>query len=210
VHVNAALAWSDINKSNLTPEILDIDGMAGSKTRHFYNNMCSLILPDRRTTYLEVGVLIGSSFISALYGNEHVHGVAIDNWSEFGGGKDEFHANLANFLPGVTPLVLEKDCFAVDTQSELTQGKVDIFVYDGGHSFEEQLAAIVHFWSCLADQSVIIIDDWNWDEVQVGTLEGLHTVHANVVLQREIRTEYNGDRDGYWNGMAVFVIDKSV
>ena len=50
-HVEEMLSLADNYKSNVTPEILNMDGMSGKKTRHFYNNICSM----KDTRYLEIG-----------------------------------------------------------------------------------------------------------------------------------------------------------
>ena len=50
-HIEKCLKLSDKYESNITPKILNMDGMSGKKTRHFYNNICSM--KDAR--YLEIG-----------------------------------------------------------------------------------------------------------------------------------------------------------
>ena len=64
-HVNLSVENSNNNISKLTSEILSMDGMTGIKTRHLYNNICSL----DGANYLEIGTWMGSSFISAFYEN---------------------------------------------------------------------------------------------------------------------------------------------
>ena len=71
--------------SKITNEIINMEGMSGTKTRHFYNNL--LNTEDAR--YLEIGTWKGSSVCSAMYGNT-AKIICIDNWSEFGGPKNEF------------------------------------------------------------------------------------------------------------------------
>ena len=38
-HIEKCLNLTNEYKSKITPEILNMDGMSGKKTRHFYNNM---------------------------------------------------------------------------------------------------------------------------------------------------------------------------
>ena len=49
-HIEDCLGKTNKYTSNITDEILSIDGMTGKKTRHFYNNLCSM--NDAR--YLEI------------------------------------------------------------------------------------------------------------------------------------------------------------
>ena len=67
--------------------------MSGLKTRHFYNNL--LNFDDAR--YLEIGSWKGSSVCSAMYNNNAMI-ICVDNWSEFGGPKDEFLVNFNKFI----------------------------------------------------------------------------------------------------------------
>jgi len=83
--VNKAFENAEINVSKITNDIISIDGMSGTKTRHFYNNL--LNFEDAR--YLEIGTWKGSSVCSAMYKN-NAKVVCIDNWSEFNGPKNYF------------------------------------------------------------------------------------------------------------------------
>ena len=83
---------------------MNIQGFSGAKTRHLYNNLCSFRKPDgSETEYLEIGTFAGSTFVSALYGNGHVFGTGIDNFTEltegaYGDPKDDFFRNVSTFL----------------------------------------------------------------------------------------------------------------
>ena len=51
--------------SKLNDDILNIHGMSGVKTRHFYNNLCSI----DNIKLLEIGVWTGSTTCSLMYKN---------------------------------------------------------------------------------------------------------------------------------------------
>ena len=53
------------NKSKITQDIIDMEGMSGTKTRHFYNNL--LHFEDCR--YLEIGTWKGSTTKSDTWWN---------------------------------------------------------------------------------------------------------------------------------------------
>jgi len=90
----------------ITNEIINIDGMSGTKTRHFYNNL----LNTEDVRYLEIGTWKGSSVCSAMCGNKATV-VCIDNWSEFGGPKAEFLINFEKFKGENNATFIENDCF---------------------------------------------------------------------------------------------------
>jgi hypothetical protein len=205
-HVRQAVANAFANVSKLPVEITDgLEGMSGAKTRHLYNNVCSL----QGATYLEVGTFKGSSFIAAMYGNPTLRGICIDHWSEFG-GREDFYRNLKSHLPGASNVtVIDDNCWDV----RLSQ-KVDIFMYDGAHSYEDHKRAITHFAPCFSNRVVLMIDDWccDWVSVRRGTLDGIRAAGLKVLWSQEIGL-VNADRfhqggDTFWNGCGIFVCAK--
>jgi hypothetical protein len=84
-HIKTAINNSQNNISKINQEILNLEGMSGSRTRHLYNNLCSI--EDCR--YLEIGTWKGSTVCSAMFGNNG-NITCIDNWSQFSGPKNDF------------------------------------------------------------------------------------------------------------------------
>lgn len=211
-HVIDSFNNANMFKSKLDNDIMQIEGMSGYKTRHLYNNLCSLKFPDRKTGYLEVGTWKGSSFISAMYNNTgHVHGTVIDNWSEFGGPRKEFDMNMFKFNIN-DQTIIEADFFKWDPTGI---PKIDIYLYDGGHTYNEQYNAIIRMWEHLADECIIVVDDWNGQQVRGGTNDALENVKAVILEKFEItyvtdqsHTPMEFARREFWNGIGVFVVKK--
>lgn len=210
-HVKSCLKLARSNQSKLNDDILNnLVGMTGKKTRHFYNNLCSL--SDSR--YLEIGAWKGSSTISALYKNPHCKATIIDNWSEFGGNQRDFEENIKTFIPHEIDYRLVNDnCFSLTHPLDM---KYNIYMYDGEHKEDDQYKAITHFYKYLDPISIVVIDDWNWFAVQKGTFRGFEEVGAKILYKEEIKLTENNThspvdiaRDDFWNGMAVFVIEKN-
>ena len=80
------------SESEIDPDVLTMVGMSGGKYRHFINN---LIRGLPNPSYLEVGCWTGSTLCSAI--SRNVRATGIDNWSEFGGPKDQFLANVKKY-----------------------------------------------------------------------------------------------------------------
>ena len=206
--LNAALNMD----SKLSDQVLNMDGMSGKQTRHFYNRIGEFKIDSKKTNYLEVGTWKGSSLISMAYKNSNLKSTVIDNWSEFGGPKDAFFENCKTMLTdGEDCTVLDGDCFAV----ELPLAQLyDIYMYDGEHSRTNQKRAITHFWPYLAKSCIIIVDDWNWPDVRNGTFDGFAEVGANIAWKKEIRHTDNDSvskaTEEFWNGIGIFVVEKNI
>lgn len=209
-HCEKSFENSNNSISKLSPEILNMEGMSGKKTRHLYNNICSL----EGANYLEIGTWKGSSFVSAIH-NNNLNSLAVDNWSEFGGPKREFLDNVKRLCPNQNFNFLEKDSFEIQkTDIEPFFNSVDIYLYDGCHKYESHKKAITHFQQFLSKFSIIIIDDWrndnNWERVQRGTFDGFK--ESNLVIHKKIEVITYQEGTGpmeYWNGFGLFVCEKT-
>ena len=194
------------NVSKINEDILNIEGMTGITTRHFYNNICSY----DDTRYLEVGTWKGSSISSAMFNNK-IKCVCIDNWSEFGGPKEEFLTNFNKFKEGNDATFIESNSWEVEP-SKL--GKFNVYMYDGDHSSESHYKALNHFLSCLDDEFIFIIDDWNWEQVRTATLKSIADNNLEIRYKKEIFTPYTDFRMNncrnytWWNGICIFVLKK--
>jgi hypothetical protein len=204
-HVQNCIALAEQETSQLTPEILAIPGMSSTKIRHFLNNLCSL--PNTR--YLEVGVWKGSTYISALYGNEEAsnHAVGFDNWSEFGGPFPEFLTNMQAFLPNYEGKFFSVDCFAINKKVAFPE-KVTTYFYDGSLSLQSQKAAFTYFNDVFEEVFIAVIDDWNFQDVQKGTAAAFQELKYDVLFETVLPARYNGDSENWWNGLYVAVIRK--
>jgi hypothetical protein len=214
-HIDDSFDKADKYISAIDTQILNIYGMSGKKTRHFYNNLAS----KKDVRYLEIGVLTGSSTCAMISNNNTIKCVAIDNWSEFGGPKNEFLQNIVRFKGTSDIKFIEANCWTIDT-SKL--GKFNMYLYDGPHSELEHYEALHYYSNCLDDIFVYIIDDWNWDYVRNGTLNAITTNKFNIKYKREIRTtndnthpswedtsQVRAGPTGDWhNGICVFILSK--
>lgn len=164
-HIDKSFENAENHVSKIDQGIIHMDGMTGTKTRHFYNNL--LDIPDAR--YLEIGTWKGSSVCSAMCKNKATV-VCIDNWSEFGGPKYEFLRNFDMYKGENNAKFIESDCYNVDT-TQLP--KFNIYMYDGNHLEESHYKALLHFYDCLDDIFIYIVDDWNWSTARDGTINSI-------------------------------------
>ena len=203
-HIKNAFDNAEKEISKVSYEILTMEGMTGKKTRHFYNNL--LNIEDAR--YLEIGVWKGSSICSAIYKNK-IKAVCIDNWNEFSGPKDEFIKNI-NKYRGINDVTfIEQDCFTVDV-SKLP--KFNIYMYDGCHLKESHYKALVHYYNCLDDIFIYIVDDWNWKDVRDGTFDAIKDLNLKLLYSIDNRTTNDDTHPTYqhmWhNGIYIAILQK--
>jgi hypothetical protein len=207
-HVERCFEKAERDESKATYGLLQMDGMSGSRTRHFYNNL----LHKEDARYLEIGTWKGSSVCSAMCGNK-AKVVCIDNWSELGAPKDEFLRNFSDYKGENEATFIEEDCFEVDI-SKLPI--FNIYMYDGNHTKNSHYRALVHYYDCLDDMFVFIVDDWNWPDVREGTREAIQECKFSVLYERFIRTTNDdstplkGSKEQiHWhNGIYVAILQK--
>jgi hypothetical protein len=205
--IEHAFHAAEKGQSHITDEILNMDGMTGQKTRHFYNQL--LNMEDAR--YLEIGTWKGSSSCSAMCRN-HAKVLCIDNWSQFGGPKADFLKNFETYKGNNDATFIESDCFAVDAKA---LPLFNIYMYDGDHSHDSHYRALMHYIHNLDDVFIFIVDDWNWSDVRNGTYESIQKLNLEILYEREIRLTHDNThtpqplaRDTWWNGIFVAILKK--
>ncbi len=181
-----------------------MEGMTGTKTRHFYNNLLDI----SGACYLEIGSWKGSSACSAMFENT-AEVFCIDNWSEFQLPCHEFFSNLNKYKGNNNCRFLCEDSFEVDIK-ELP--KFNIYLYDGNHSQESHKKALTHYIDTMDDTFIFIVDDWNWQQVKDGTQEGIQELGLKVLWEKTIECEYGDEKQEFtktwWNGMWAAVLQK--
>jgi len=186
-----------------------IDGMSGQKYRTFINNFVGSH-PDAR--YLEIGSWQGSTAAAALNGNS-VKALCIDNWSQFGGPKSAFLANIKRVRsqsPDVDFRFIENDFRCVDYTS---LGRFNIFLFDGPHEERDQYDGIMVARPALERSFVLIVDDWNWRQVRLGTFRAIRNAGYSIAASVEIRTTQDnthapvhGKNSDWHNGYFIAVL----
>jgi hypothetical protein len=193
--------------SPLPGEIRQIEGMSGQKYRSLINQLVGSISDAR---YLEIGSWAGSTAAAALYGNG-VRALCIDNWSEFDGPRELFFANIKKVLtPSIQFEVIERDFRAVDYKDI---GTFNIYLFDGPHAEKDQYDGIMIVQPALANPFILIVDDWNWREVRLGTFQALLDARCRVEASIEISTNENpklaGRHSDWHNGYFIGVVNKT-
>lgn len=221
-HIKHSLCETHSFRSKLVPEILQLEGHSGTKTRLFYNNLLNCNVP---LNYLEIGSYMGSSFVSAMYKNFNVNGIAVDNYDiKYCITQEEsdkrygiFLKNVDTFLSnGEKTLHLKEDFYNLNVQ-ELP--KLDVYLFDGDHAEKDQYDAFKVMYPCFADICVVIIDDYNQLSVQSGTELALAEMPDQIPFEVKYKKKITYTSDGshtpfrvamkeFWNGTCIFVLEK--
>lgn len=200
-------------RSKIPADLRTLQGMSGQRYRQFINNLVELT-PD--ASYLEVGSWAGSTLCSAIHNNQ-VRAMAIDNWSEFGGPRDLFFANVGRFAgPKAAVSFLNSDFRTVRYDAI---GTYNIYLFDGPHSKKDQYDGMALAKPALEDVSVVIVDDWNWLEVRNGTFDALNDAKYQIMHRIEVLSTPDNchpadhglprDQDSDWhNGYFIGVLRK--
>ena len=199
-----SLLNAELGNSKLTGEILNYRGQSSYKIRHYLNNLMEL--PD--INYLEIGTLYGSTFISSLYKNKLNAAYALDlNFTlEFNNITEKLDLKFTKF---------EGDCFVFDLSK--INHKINVYLFDGPHSYDDQKAALEYFYPILDDTFIFLCDDWRMDDttvrkdhyrfVEEGTRAAIKKLNLKTIFEDE-RDGYANDMYGWWNGYYTALFQK--
>ena len=203
--VNKSLEFSNRHTNFPAPrKIRFTDGMSGQSFRAFLFKLSDSL---GEFEYLEIGVWKGSTAKCVLYSGK-VSATLVDNWSQFGGPKAKAIKNLDKFISSKKARILDHD-FADIVNNEIELSPL-VYFYDGPHDEISHVKA-AELIKCFKSKLLIfIVDDWNWDNVQNGTLKALAQIQAETVASWEIFPnirERRGGRYSRWhNGTYIAII----
>lgn len=189
----------------------DVPGMLSVKKQRLLHLAYSL-LPENEA-YLEVGTYMGKSLISAMLGNPRRAVYAADNFSEFDGNSFEvLQGNLERYGLREQVNFCNADFRRVFDHSVL-KAPVGLYFYDGGHDYVDQYDAIRLVEPFLADEALILVDDWRFapdsgSYARVATLRAAKELEGRMKLLYELPSRYNGDLAMWWNGLGVLSFER--
>lgn len=190
--------------------IVQTVGMSGKKYRYFINNLIHQIARPR---YLEIGSWAGSTAISAIFEN-NLDALCIDNWSQFGGPRNEFMQNIQMAKGDKCNFSFIEDDFRSVNFNELNF-QANVYLFDGPHTERDQYDGIRYALPSLQPEFVLVVDDFNWPDVRNGTKRAITDCHLTVEASIEIRTtidnthpKIHGAPSDWHNGYFIASIKK--
>ena len=192
-----------INKNvedyDLKKTLLKIESMSTYAIGHVINKICKGLNKDQ--LYLNIGVWKGFSLISGMI-NTNCEVIGIDNFSQFNGPKKSFLQNF-NKHKKINHYFYEEDYITFFKKFEKQSKFIDFYFYDGEHSYDNQYKNLQIADQFLKSESLVLIDDINFDEVYSGTMDFINNTNSKYKILKEIKTANNHCHPSYWNGIII-------
>lgn len=200
--IKKAIERADNLDSKIDAEYMaTLQGLSSPRVRHLLNNLAA-----EANSFLEVGCFLGGTLKAAMYKNDHLYAAAIDNFSMSPGTRQQFYDNTKDLKVDF----FEEDSFKFDTKK--LKKPIELYFFDGCHSVEAQYKAVSYFLPAMANEFVMVIDDWDANKVRVGTNTALIDYKIKPIEKYELRGA-NGQSEearqaSWWGGLGVFKIRK--
>ncbi len=235
-HTQRSIKLAYLGVSNLSKDIFYLDGMSSPKVRAFLNNLCEregtryLEIGSWKGSTLISALYANEQMVDLAIG--------IDNFTEFADlgttinlisisqdtldrrrspqqkhPRECCRENIDRFLR--KPLNLhfyDNDCFSsvfIDAlKQHHPQAHINVYLFDGEHTESSQYSGFTEYDFILDDTFIAIIDDWNWEEVKVGTRRAFADLRYKVLKEWELPGKGTNDIENWWNGLYVAVVQK--
>lgn len=192
-------------QSKMDETAWSVPALSSLRIRHLMNNLGAI-----STRYLECGVHVGGLFCSTIVNNNLLTATANDSFASDENGEvkyePQFRTNVTKCLPDNTIFTLRKgDTFEIPSR-HIPDG-IDLYLFDADHSYESQRKAMTHFLPAMADEFIVCVDDYDWEDVSRGTFDGIKESGCEVLFEA-IWEGNNHDNDGAWNGFYIALLKK--
>src|SRR5262245_25229652 len=152
------------------------------------------------TSFVNIGVWNGFTFLAGLSGNADKHCVGVDNFSEFGGPRNEFLERFETYK-GAKHFFYDMDYS--DYFKTVHKGRIGVYIYDGSHAYEDQLKGLQLAEPFFSDACLVFVDDTNWEAPRRATLDFIEQSAHEYEILLDKTTIKNG-HPTWWNGLMIF------
>ncbi len=149
--------------------------------------------------FVNVGVWNGFSFLAGMINNPNKTCIGIDNFSQFGGPKEAF---LRRFEQYRSPRHAFHDMDYKEYFASVHKGKIGFYIYDGEHSYENQLEGLRVAEPFFSERCLILVDDTNFEEPRRANLDFIAQSANKYEIVLDRHTCKNG-HPTYWNGVMI-------
>lgn len=205
-------AWSTVMFDYVEDELVydspNIPGMASDVKLNLLYHLGAI-------NYLEVGAYLGKSAIAAMSSPHAERATLIDNFSQFDGTLEKLIENLGQYTDSDKKIeIIEGDARQALTAlyervKQDPAKKYTVYHYDGAHDKQSQYEGIRLAEPLLANEAIVIVDDWRKASdsnsyAEEGTLVAISESSRIWKPMFVFPARYNGDTEWGWNGFAVF------
>ncbi len=206
IAIRDAIERAKNHQSKMDQVAWSVPALSSLKIRHLMNNLGAI-----STAYLECGVHKGGLFCSTIRNNDNIKYIHANDSFESDETSDEkvapqFFENVNKCKSSNQILsFLTGDTFNV--KPDLFGTPIDLYLFDADHSYESQRKAMTHFLPAMADEFILCVDDHNWQDVWLGTHDGLREANVEILFE-EAFVGGDHDNDGWWNGFYIALLKK--
>jgi hypothetical protein len=155
-------------------------------------------MPDAQA-FVNVGVWHGFTFMCGIVGNPRKVCIGIDNFTQFGGPREAFIGRFRKYRSA------NNRFFDMDYReyfSKVHTEPIGFYVYDGDHSYDNQLMGLQAAEPFFAKGCVILVDDTNWLEPRSATLDFISKSPYEYRILLDTTTCCNS-HPTFWNGIMI-------
>lgn len=206
IAIKSAIENAKNLQSKMDQTAWSVPALSSLRIRHLMNNLGSI---SKR--YLEIGVHKGGLFCSTIRNNPNIQFAnANDSFASDETNEDkaylQFISNVDKCKSLETSLILSiGETFEVAPSSIF--GKIDLYLFDADHSYESQRKAMTHFLPAMADEFIVCVDDYDWEDVCRGTQVGIQEASVDILFE-EVWKGNDHDNNGAWNGFYIALLKK--
>jgi len=154
---------------------------------------------DAGNCFVNVGVWNGFTLLCGMVDNPGSRCIGVDNFSEFGGPKKAFLEHFERYRSHA------HEFHEMDYREYFKsrhQGKIGFYIYDGEHSYRNQLEGLKTAEPFLAENALILVDDTNWEAPRQATLDFIEQSDNAYTVILDQGCCYPG-HPTYWNGIML-------
>lgn len=195
---NTKFPEEDQQTKNYLYEICKIPRMSNLALGAIINKGVSQM--EDQHTFVNVGVWHGFTFLSGMINNLHKKCIGIDNFSEFGGPREDFLHRFSHYRSDSHSFY---DIDYVDYFMHKHNDPIGFYLYDGAHDYASQLKGLQLAEPFFAKNCMIMVDDTNWEQPRQATFDFIANSVNKYKILFDVTTAYN-QHPTFWNGVVVF------
>ncbi|NLC12363.1 MAG: class I SAM-dependent methyltransferase [Firmicutes bacterium] len=159
----------------------------------------AVYLMQKEHAYVNVGVWHGFTLLSGMVNNSNKICIGIDNFSEFYAPQAQF---LTRFNQYKSSCHFFYELGYEEYFKKIHQGLIGVYMYDGSHSYENQLRGLQLAEPFFSNNCLIIVDDANWAEPRQATFDFINnsSYEYQIVLDKQTASTMNPT---FWNGLII-------
>lgn len=190
-------AGSDVVRTALKP-ICWIPRMSTPAIGALINRGVSQMAPGE--VFVNIGVWNGFTFLSGMVTNPDKVCIGVDNFSQFGGPKDAF---LSRFKQLKSKDHRFYDMDYKDYFATVHREPIGFYLYDGDHSYQNQLDSLRLAEPFFGSNCVVMVDDTNAPDPRQATLDFIQQSPNRYEMVLDASTREN-QHPTWWNGVILF------